>query len=241
MTSPADITVIIPAHSWPQYFEEALASVRTQTVRPSVILVAFDGVEPYDFPNNPVGGTITREIWSETNVGIAHIMNKAVAAVGTEWFLRLDEDDILHPRCVELMLKSAELCPERDIHYSDWMKAGTWRGEVSVPDYYYERLLLGPFMTSSSLTRKSVWQDVLDHNGHGWDPEMRGWEDYLFYLEAGALGHRGARVGQALIMYRRHGESTSDRAHENLEWNVAHMREKLDRLYGVELKYGSNS
>jgi len=82
-----------------------------------------------------------------------------------------------------------------------------------------------------------VWRDVRDKNNHGFDPDLAGWQDWCFFCEAGALGHYGARVGMGLVRYRKHGRSISSVAHEKLPSIVQYIREKLKRLYGVELLY----
>ena len=229
----ADICVVVPAHSWPQHFPEAMASIQAQTVQPRKVLVVYDGVKPYKFDT-------TFELHTRVlrkNRGVAIALNQAMVQADNEWVFRLDEDDKLHPQCFEKLLLSAKLCPDRDIHYSDWVKFGAWCGYMAVPDYSYERLLRGPFITSACLMRTAVWEQVREVNGWGWDPKMKGWEDYLFFLESGALGVKMARVGLGLVRYRGHPSSVSDTAHAFLPQNVAYMRKKLMDLYGVTLTY----
>ena len=150
----------------------------------------------------------------------------------------LDEDDLLPPRFLEKMLLSAAVCPDRDIHYCDWVSFGKKFGYTRTPEYTFDRLLAGPFIIAPSLIKMEAWEDVQGHNGSGFDPDLRGWEDHQFFLECGALGHHGARVGLGLVRVRGHSSaSTSSHAHRHLNDIVAHIRGKLKRLYDVDLTY----
>ena len=235
----ADICVVIPCHSWPQHFPEAFASIEAQTVKPWRVILAIDGVDPAPYEvESPNFEVVSSQ--SKRNRGVAHTLNRAAlwAYQTSEWMFRLDEDDKLHPQCFERLLLSAELCPGRDIHYSDWVKFEDWCGYEAVPDYSYERLLLGPFITSACLMRTAVWKLVEEANGKGWDPEMKGWEDWLLFLEAGALGIKMARVGLGLVRVRKHSDSSvSSQAHRHIASNVAHIRKKLKKLYDIDLAY----
>jgi len=232
---------ILACHSWPQYLPGALDSIRAQTVQFARTIVVLDGPpEPERYEEILVTYPWVTPIWLPTNQGQSVARNTGVRAAidaGLEWYVFLDEDDEYHPQFLEKVSRSVELCPDRDIHYCDWVKTGGWVGYTKTPEYSYRRLLAAPFITTASLVKTEVWEDVKSHNGHGFDPGLRGWEDYQFFLESGALGHYGARVGLALVRYRRHDQSVSDYAHAHLDEIVAHIRDKMRRLYDVKLKY----
>ena len=241
MPKANDVCIVIPAHSWPQYIGQALNSIERQVVCPGHTIVVLDAPEqmlPYrrydvfDWVewirlDKNCGPSVAR------NIGI-----EAARRAGYKWVVFLDEDDILHPRYLQRMLQSRQLCPDISIHYCDWVWFDAWAGYTRTPEYSYERLLAGPFMMSTSLIRIAAWEDVHDINGTGFDPDVRGWEDWLFFLEAGALGHRGARIGMALVRYRRHhGKTSSGEAHGHLQQTVTYIRDKMARLHHKELTY----
>jgi glycosyltransferase involved in cell wall biosynthesis len=247
-----DVAVIIPAHSWPQYLPEALGSIRSQSVAPAVTICVLD--KPPDarrYEEILDGYPDIVQIWLSDNQGPSVARNVGIQAAsdaGFEWAVFLDEDDLLHPRFLEKMLLSRQICPDRAIHYCDWVKFGKWAGYQRTPEYTFERLLAGPFIMSASLTKVEAWEDVKSHNGHGFDPALCGWEDYMLFLEMGALGYYGARVGLGLVRYRKEERSTSDQAHNRfagapdvrdpkLKSTVAHIRDKLHRLYAEDLTY----
>lgn len=242
------VAIVMPCHSWPDLLPEAVASIESQTVRPGLVRPDLGAVIcVLDGPPEPDKYTqcfqdhyaITR-IHLPQNLGAPAARNVGLDyadKAGYEWFVLLDEDDLLHPQFLEKMLLSSQVCPDRAIHYSDWIRFGDWHGYEKVPEYSYERLLQGPFMHPASLVKMEVWRDVRDKNGHGFDPALAGWQDWCFFCEAGALGHYGCRVGQALVRYRKHGCSISTTAHERLPEIVAYIKNKMRRLYNVEVTY----
>lgn len=236
----ANVAVILPCHSWPQYLPEALNSIQSQSVMPATTICVLDkppDSEEYERILLRHPGLI--KIWLPSNQGPSSARNAgagAVSEMGLDWMVFLDEDDLLHPHFIEKMLLSSQVCP-RSIHYCDWVKHGKWVGYTRTPEYTYDRLLAGPFMMSTSLIRTKVWEDVKKCNGHGFDPSLSGWEDWLFFLEAGALGHYGARVGLGLVRYRKHAASISDLAHKNLEQIVQYIRVKMRQMHATDLIY----
>lgn len=238
-----DVCVILPCHSWSQYLPEALASIDAQLVRPEHTIVVLDAPEDFDLETYHLilDSHSCIQVWLTENVGPAAARNEGMEwahAIGSEWVVFLDEDDLLHPQYLQRMLHSRELCPWASIHYCDWVKFGDWAGYQRTPEYSYERLLAGPFMTSASLISVQTWLDVKEKNGTGFDPELRGWEDWCFFMEAGALGHHGARVGLGLLRYRKHSDrSISDGAHSRLPEIVQYVRAKMLSQYDVEVTY----
>ena len=169
-------------------------------------------------------------------------MNNALVCLredGLGWYLRLDEDDELNPRALEYMHLSTTLC-DREIHYTDWIKKGTWRGYTMVPEYSKERLLAGPFILSTALISMSAWIQVREYNHVGYDPDISAWEDYLFYLEAVCLGCSAAKIGLPLVRYYRHGQSRSSNVDKNPRPVIDYVRDKILRMYGTEVTIGAN-
>ena len=88
--------------------------------------------------------------------------------------------------------------------------------------------------------KPKVWEAVRKANGTGFDEELvkqgMRWEDYLFWLEAAALGFKFAPVGTGgLVRVRRHGGSGSEIANSTIPQWRAYVGEKMQRLYGVEM------
>ena len=242
------IGVVIPCHSHPHLLGNALGSLYYQTVLPTEIgcIIDWGPGEQYDqyreqFDGAPsdlwycgVGGSAPTGVSKARNVGFEEFRRR-----GYQWVIPLDEDDELRPRYIERMVEAATLCPHIDIWYTDWVEFGVFQAHHRCPEYSYDELLKHPFMVCSAMIRISVWEAVKAQNEMGYDVELtdRGlrWEDYLFYLEAGALGFQMARVGLPLVRVRRHGTSGTTVANETIPQWREYVQEKLQRLYGVTL------
>ena len=233
------VSIVIPCYSWPDLLPKAIESIEDQTISPGAIICVLDGPpEPDRYIQYLHSHSDIVQILLPQNQGVSTARNTGLNyadRVGYEWFVLFDEDDLLYPRFLEEMLLSSQSHPDCAIHYCEWMMFGDWDGHAGVPEYSYERLLQSPYILNTSLIKMEVWRDVRDKNGHGYDPDLVGWEDYCFYLEGGALGHHGVKVGQPLVKYRKHSRSISTVANEQLPRIVQHIRKKLKRLYGVEL------
>lgn len=237
----SDVAVVIPCHSYPQFLSDALESVECQSIEPWKTFCVLDHpgltelIEYQDYELDwiyPEGMGVS----AARNAGFQAAIN-----AGYDWVIPLDEDDILHPDYVKEMLRSVVACPDRLVHYPDWNEFGSVAAHHRVDEYSWDRLAAAPYIISTAMIHTSVWEAVKEKNGTGYDKELsrRGlrWEDYLFYLEAGALGYTMARVGKGLVRVRRHGPSGTDIANETIpEWRE-YAKAKLNDLYGVAVPW----
>lgn len=238
------VACVMPCHSYPKYTRAAIASVRQQQVQFDWLIPVVDGPPPeieaqyrQMFEQEQMDA-----VFLEENRGVAHARNLAIDTardLGADWFVNLDEDDVLNPRFLERSLQAAESAPWVGVWYTDWSLFQGEQGYRRTPPYDPGRLRDGPFILSTALISIEVWNRVKDKNGAGYDEglEQQGlrWEDYLFYLEASMLKPPVpmARIQySALVHVRRHGESGTSRANRTInEWR-AYAGEKLERLYG---------
>ncbi|MHC4686849.1 MAG: glycosyltransferase family 2 protein [Planctomycetota bacterium] len=248
------VGVVIPCRSYRQWLPEALDSVEAQTDKPYYVAMVQDGVDGFTDYYDIWLPRVKRAAFGELvhlttttkmeGMGVCTARNmgfEKALEYDLEWIVPLDEDDVLHPRFVEYTLRSAALLPEHHVHYTDWTIFGNTCGYTKTPEFSTERLLAAPFIPATSLIHRSVWERVKEANGTGYDTELDRlglkWEDYLFYLEAAALGIRMARVGIGLLRVRRHGESrTTEADRTTIQW-YDYAAEKLKRLYNFEVSW----
>lgn len=240
------IGVVIPCCKYPHLLTEALKSLYAQTEHPDGIGCIIDlGPDKHYHKYAQQLDHAPDSVWycdidSSTSTGVSNARNvgfEEFRRLGYDWVVPLDEDDMLRPRCLERMLQAADLCPHIDIWYTDWVEFGNIQRHHRVPEYSYEELLKHPFIVCSAMIRISVWEAVKARNGMGYDVELTDqglrWEDYLFYLEAGALGFKMARVGLPLVRVRRHGVTGTTVANQTIPQWLEYAQAKLNRLYGV--------
>ena len=235
------VGVILNCHEYVQFFESAIDSIVVQKVKPDLCVMVIDNpteavlraYKSYSFPGEQIvlQNGDTHGICLARNVGFHYLIE-----AGMDFIIPLDEDDLLDKDCVWRTHQALKICPRTSIHYWDWVWFGTRQGYSRAPEWKAEELFAHPFMSSCSAISAKVWQDVRGVNGTGYDVGLtrRGlrWEDYLFYLEAAALGHRAERIGSSAMMrVRRHESSgTSIADATQPEW-YAYAKEKLSRLY----------
>lgn len=242
------IATVIPCHSYPDLYPEALESLAEQKIQPDVVIPV------YDVPCAAYYCSVTEEFRQKTDLQFSEIQTKGDEGVslarncgflravqlGCDWVVPYDEDDLLRCNFLSSLQEAIEWCPEVDVFYTDWSEFGDQLGFHRTPEFSFNELAQHPFIPVTSGIRVSVWQDVRARNGTGFDENlMRNglrWEDYLFFLEAGLLGTRMARFGAgALLKVRRHGKSGTDVANATIpEWRK-YAGGKLKEHYDFEV------
>ena len=95
---------------------------------------------------------------------------------------------------------------------------GAWSGKLTMPGWDPYRLLYRHTIGASALTRRELLDDV-----GGFDPEIRGFEDWELWLHALAKGWHGVRVPAVTVLYRQQRDAT----------NFTSARREYRRWYGV--------
>jgi teichuronic acid biosynthesis glycosyltransferase TuaG len=98
------ISVIIPHYNRPHLLEEALASVQAQTCPPAEIIVVDDCSSPEVQRKLLKFKHIARIHQNSTNLGLSETRNIGVSLARNPWVTFLDDDDLYHPRKLELQI-----------------------------------------------------------------------------------------------------------------------------------------
>lgn len=117
----ADVTVVIPIYNKEKFVEQAILSVHNQTYAHWKLLLIDDAsqdrslakVKPY------LDGKRSVCIPLKTNIGLAQVLNYALALIDTPYFLHLDADDWLEPRALEIMLPAIKSRPRAALAYAN--------------------------------------------------------------------------------------------------------------------------
>jgi glycosyltransferase involved in cell wall biosynthesis len=96
------ISVIIPHHNRPQFLAEALDSIQSQTFPPAEIIVVDDGSTAEARRELQAFRHIAKIHENSANLGVCATRNIGVELAGNEWVAFLDDDDLYHPRKLEL-------------------------------------------------------------------------------------------------------------------------------------------
>lgn len=227
----AEVSVVVPLYNYARFIEEALESVRGQSLEALDLIVVDDASTDDSLAVarrwlEQHAGRFNRAVLirNTPNAGLGFTRNVGFAAAETRFVLPLDADNRLAPEMCEQALAAADrsgaaLVYARIRQFGDGAELmGDWR-------YDPARLISGNFIDAMALVRRSAWADV-----GGYDHVRYGWEDYDFWCRFAERGHFAERLFDVLAGYRVHGGSML-RAETDLIENKRRLIEDLERRH----------
>lgn len=210
------VSIIIPVGPHHEHtLSAALDSIVGQTFRAWQVIVVNDtgrDLTPYLTPYPFVTLLETTEAH-----GAGAARNVGIAATTTPLLLFLDADDYLTPDALSQMVAAYSVTGR--YVYSDWY---VWNGREmkrdEAPEYDAGAWLYKGQHAITALIETEQVKAV-----GGFDKDMRGWEDWDFFIKLAILGVCGIRVKQPLLVYR---QTTGLRREDSLD----HKDELLDLL-----------
>jgi len=231
-----DVTVVIPCFNYGRFLPEAIASVRGQEGGPPRVIVVDDGSDESETLEALDALPEGVELLRQRNAGLAAARNAGVGASDTPLVLALDADDMLPARALRALKAGLRSDPGAGFAYGIMHFFGDWSGDVALPGWDPYRLLFRHTIGPTALTRRELFDDV-----GGWDPQMRGYEDWEFWLHALARGWRGVKVPEITFLYRRHGATMLSQARrEYRRWYRA-VRARHPELYRRRREFARQS
>jgi glycosyltransferase involved in cell wall biosynthesis len=219
----ASITVGIPFFSGtvPDQFTAAVDSILAQSRCPDAIHLIQDGPVPPVLDrlvqDYLVRSPIIQHIVIEQNAGLAHALNVSILASHSQYYARMDSDDIAYPERLEKQVAFLEAHLEIDI-------LGTWAVEFEADPqtepgflrklptesaemrkvFHYRNPLIHP----SVVFRRSVFAKIGLYNSTFLDEDLELWsrafaagvssanlpEPLLFYRFVGSIQRRSSRI-----------------------------------------------
>jgi glycosyltransferase involved in cell wall biosynthesis len=241
MISDNTVAVVIPFFDQHEFVDATIASVARQSRPVDEVIVVDDGSSmPFEGRHAHAGLSI--RVHRQDNGGLAQARNAGFRLTAAKYVVPLDADDVLHEDFVAETLRLAEATAAPYV-YCDIETFGDESKVYRHPVYDFARLCRGNFIVATSLISKATFDAVRRRNGHGYDPavcRLGGYEDYLFYIEAGAMGLYGVHLPAVLFKYRRREGSMLGRARARVVDIRAYMREKVLREYGIDIGHVSS-
>ncbi len=215
------ISVIIPCYNYGRFLTETVESVLNQTYPNFEVIIVNDGSTDNtkevgekliaDHPQHRI-----RLINQENSGQPAISRNSGIKQAAGPYILPLDGDDKLAPamldKCMTLLLKNPGLA----IAYTDRRDFGGVDQIVKAGDYNFEKLREANQISHCALYKKEVWEKV-----GGYRSNVKGVEDWDFWVAAGALGYFGQRIPEPLFWYRRHDTGVYQEVLANYEEKFA--------------------
>jgi glycosyltransferase involved in cell wall biosynthesis len=207
------VSVVIPCYNYGRFLNDAVASVRAQTLRDLEIIVVDDGstddvtpevLNALEVQDHDPCLTIIRQ----ENQGAPAARNTGIRAARGLYICCLDADDTMEPtyleKCVLLMESNAGV----SLAYS-WLRVTGAEERV----WKSESLDLDRMRYYNHVSISAVFRREVALEGGGFCAAMReGYEDWEFWLRLGALGYRGEVIPEMLVNYRRHTAAFMNRA-----------------------------
>ena len=214
------VTIVIPAYNHARYLKEAIDSVLRQDYPKIELIVLDDGST--DATRSVLEGYGDRFFWaSQVNMGQASTLNKGWGMAKGEILAYLSADDALLRHAVAVSVKCLQLHPEAALCYGDFQlidPASRVIRDVIAPEYSYSEMIRdfvcapgpGAFFRKTSFIQAG-----------GWNPELRQFPDYEYWLRLGLYG-KFVRLPEQVASFRVHEQSqtfataTVERAEEAL-------------------------
>ena len=221
------LSVIVPCHNYGEFIRDALRSIQSQTYQGYEVIVVDDGST--DTETLEVLDQIREEgfrVLRFEDLGPAEAPNRGISIAKGKYICRLDSDDTLEPTYFEKCLSLMESNPGLAFAYTHLRAFGD-EHYIRLAEPFNLRLLMNyNHINATAIFRKSAWEAV-----GGYDPSMRGYEDWEFWIRMGKSSFRGKLIPETLFNYRRHGPSLIDRSQKMHKALMRHIRIKHADLY----------
>jgi FkbM family methyltransferase len=208
------VSVIIPCYNDGTYLKECLNSVYNQTYKSFEIIIINDGSTD-EVTNNMLKNTSwpLAKIISIKHSGPSSARNAGITVASGKYILPLDADDKIHPTYIEKAVALLEEKETTGIVYCQAEYFGDLDGRWELPPYSLEVMLLDNVIFTTSLFRKTDWQNV-----EGYDESLKhGMEDYDFWLSLIEIGKEVVQIPEVLFYYRIRDKSRTNKFNEKID------------------------
>jgi glycosyltransferase involved in cell wall biosynthesis len=217
-TTPASVSVVMPAKNAARFIAEAIESVLRQGPAVGELIVVDDG-------STDTTPAIVRRfdrrlvrLMPNEGVGVSAARNTGARAARGAWLMFLDADDRLRPGAVAALLHAVIVAPEAIVFYGDYDRIDSsgrqvgrrqlLRRSAKPSGQVLERMLARNFIVNGGLmiVRASDFKTV-----GGFDESLRFCEDWHCWCRLAAIGPFHF-IPQFLLDYRVHDSNTMSAA-----------------------------
>ncbi|MCL6443482.1 MAG: glycosyltransferase [Alicyclobacillus sp.] len=232
MAVKGKVSVVIPCYNHGHFLGQALESLEKSTYPHIEVVVVDDGSTSSDTYEHidklrgiKVKGNTVRFV-SQHNQGLPATRNNGVRMTDGEYILALDADDMVAQTYIEKAVWVLTKYPNISIVYPSIQHFGTQDDIWHPRPYDYSALLHDNYIAAGSVYRRKVWEDV-----DGYDVTMKSYEDWDFWIRAGAAGHTGYWIPEPLFYYRKSEMSMLVWAHQRRKELIRFIRTKNKEIY----------
>lgn len=198
------VSVIVTCYNYGRYLRQSLDSALGQTWGNLEVVLVDDGSTddtPAIAAEYAARHPQRLKVVTQANSGQPAIArNNGIGASSGELIVCLDADDAFAPTYVEEAVRWLRRHPDCSIVYPNTMMFGDRNELPFSPDYDFGNLIMANFIPYCALYTRQVWEDL-----GGYRTNVRGCEDWDFWINAGGMGHFGTLLPRVLFHYRIHG------------------------------------
>ena len=196
------VSIIIPTYNYGRFLQDALASLRKQSMQQWECIVVDDcSTDQTEDVVKSFAAEDSRFIYHrlERNSGVSAARNAGIAIAQGTFIQLLDADDAIAPDKLNIQVDYLQLHPQVDLVYSDFFhftdtidfnSAGEYTPDEKLngsSDVVLKRLLRGNvFRMNTLLIRRKVFDQG------GFIPEFRAVEDWEFWMRCAVFGFQFA-------------------------------------------------
>lgn len=266
MVGVTDLTVVVPTYNGAQHLAATLDALAAQTIPPQV-LVVDDGSSDDSVliaRSHPVSATVLEQ----PNRGVAAARNRGLAVASTTYVAFSDQDDLWHPRRVEVLLGLADetgaaavgtaeqpfaLEADRErlralgdgrvdwdvVWVRDQNPAAALAAVQEIPGY--DEVTLERFMEgAATLTTSFMYDRVSAITAGGCAPFVRAADDHVLNVNLAKLFGPLVRARSSLLLYRLHPEATTQSSPLVLPLLTLQLALRHGRALPAEARLGPN-
>lgn len=226
------VLVVVPCFRHGRYLEDALASVRRQTLPAARVVVVDDASD--DVETIEALERVEREGWATVlrqpeRRGPSAARNRALAGATERYVLPLDADDELFPWTLEETVAQLERAAENvGFIYPNAQHFGHRNDAYEAPPYNLHVLLDNNYCAATSLFDRRVFAAGIDYA----EELTHGHEDWDLVLALAEHGVIGERATVPTFRYRKKGFSRVSGVNHAQRSPAETMARRHPRLYG---------
>ncbi len=230
------VSVVITCYNYERFLTEAVDSVVAQTFRDLEIIIVNDGSTD---GSAALAERLKKQHEARCHFLILHTQNSGqpaaarntgVAVARGEYILCLDADDKIAPTFLAKTVPVLQAEPEVGVVYSHIRHLGVRNDVYRCGDFQLPVLSRDNVLPYCALYRRSIWESV-----GGYRLNIRGYEDWDFWLSACQDGWKGRLINEPLFFYRKHGAGLLAAANPHREKLLATLVSNHPRIYAPEL------
>jgi glycosyltransferase involved in cell wall biosynthesis len=234
---PGLVSVVIPCYNHGQYIHESIESILHQTYQNFEIIVIDDGSDDPETVRTLKAIDIPRvSVYHQQNAHLSAARNSGIEKSQGAYILPLDSDDRFEPTFIEKALQVLKDRTEVGVVTCHVQRFGSRRAEPFLPEGgSVSNFLIRNNSCGNALFRYECWSDA-----GGYNPDLRGFEDWDFWLGVTKKGWLVHVIPEFLFFYRDTPGSmfkSVDRHRPELIRKIVERHSDVYREHVVEVLY----